>query len=521
MADASSRGPSRSGLALLVIVIGVLITAVDTTIVVLALPEIQRSLHIGLSSVIWVIIGYLLVITLLATQLGRLGDMFGRVRMYELGFFIFVVGSLLCALAWNEASIIGFRLLQGVGGALVAANSGAVIADTFPPERRGKAYGYNAVGWNIGAVLGVLLGGLIVTYFSWRWIFWINVPIGLVALVIALRVLRDHGEREKRRLDYLGTITLGLGLFGILWGLTKLTSESLNAAIVGFVVAGLILLVAFAVIERHQEEPMLDLAIFKVPTMSPTLLAALFQGLASFSVLYLLLMYLQGVRGYTPLHASLLLLPGYVVGGVVGPFGGRLADRFGSVWPATLGLILQMVALVVYAQLGTGSAIWILSGAYVIGAIGSGGFYPANNAAVMKAAPAGSFGIASGMLRTFANIGMVFSFAAAIVVASGTISKNQAFAIFVGTSKLGPRLGTLFTAGIHNAFYLSVGLMAIAAVCSATNLKHYVGKKAPISPNFPPQNRHPLRLRHTRVIYPMWFTALPRASESPLATRSW
>ncbi|WP_298210743.1 MFS transporter [Ferrimicrobium sp.] len=491
MAEKIRTGGSHSGLALLVIVIGVLITAVDTTIVVLALPEIQRSLHVGLASIIWVIIGYLLVITLLATQLGRLGDMFGRVRMYELGFFVFIVGSLLCALAWNEASIIGFRLLQGVGGALVAANSGAVIADTFPPEQRGRAYGYNAIGWNIGAVLGVLLGGLIVTYFSWRWIFWINVPIGLVALAIAIRVLRDQGDREKRRLDYPGTVTLGLGLFGILWGLTKLTSESVNASIVAFVVAGLLLLGAFALVELHQKEPMLNLSLFRVPTMSPTLLAALFQGLASFSVLYLLLMYLQGVRGYTPLHASLLLLPGYVVGGVVGPIGGRLADRYGAVWPATVGLVVQIVALVIYAQLGAGSAVWILSGAYVIGAIGSGGFYPANNAAVMKAAPAGSFGIASGMLRTFANIGMVFSFAAAIVVASGTISKNQAFAIFVGTSRLSAHVGAEFTAGIHDAFYLSVVLMAIAAVFSATNLKHHFTSANADSPNFLPKTVTP------------------------------
>ncbi|WP_298337156.1 MFS transporter [Ferrimicrobium sp.] len=491
MAKEMGTRDTRSGLALLVIVIGVLITAVDTTIVVLALPEIQRSLHVGLASIIWVIIGYLLVITLLATQLGRLGDMFGRVRMYELGFFVFIVGSLLCALAWNEASIIGFRLLQGVGGALVAANSGAVIADTFPPEQRGRAYGYNAIGWNIGAVLGVLLGGLIVTYFSWRWIFWINVPIGLVALAIAFKVLHDHGEREKRRLDYLGTVTLGLGLFGILWGLTKLTSESLNASIIAFVVAGLLLLGVFAFVEVQQNEPMLNLSLFRVPTMSPTLLAALFQGLASFSVLYLLLMYLQGVRGYTPLHASLLLLPGYVVGGVVGPIGGRLADRYGAVWPATIGLVVQMLALVIYAQLGTGSAIWILSGAYVIGAIGSGGFYPANNAAVMKAAPAGSFGIASGMLRTFANIGMVFSFAAAIVVASGTISKNQAFAIFVGTSKLSAHIGTEFTAGIHDAFYLSVVLMAIAAVFSATNLKQHLSSANANPPNFLPKTVTP------------------------------
>jgi len=182
------RDPARySGLALLVVVVGVLITAVDTTIVVLALPEIQRSLHVGLSSVIWVIISYLLVITVLSTQVGRLGDMFGRVRMYEAGFVVFVAGSLACALAFSELSMILFRVLQGIGGALITANSGAVIADTFPKEQRGRAYGFNSIGWNTGAVLGVLLGGVMVTYVSWRWVFWINVPIGIAAVTVRQR----------------------------------------------------------------------------------------------------------------------------------------------------------------------------------------------------------------------------------------------------------------------------------------------------------------------------------------------
>src|ERR1700683_1898229 len=189
--DAPAAGATNRGLAMVVVMTGVLITAVDTTIVVLALPEIQRDLHVALSSVIWVIIGYLLVITLLATQVGRLGDMFGRVRMYEAGFAVFVLGSLLCALSWNEGSIIGFRILQAVGGAFVVANSGAVIADLYPPKERGRAYGFNAVGWTFGAVVGIVLGGIIVTYISWRWIFWINVPIGTSALILALRVLRE------------------------------------------------------------------------------------------------------------------------------------------------------------------------------------------------------------------------------------------------------------------------------------------------------------------------------------------
>src|SRR5215470_13597166 len=158
---------ARTGLAMIVLMSGVLMTAVDTTIVVLALPEIQRSLHVALSAVVWVIISFLLVITLLATQVGRLGDMYGRVRMYEAGFVVFVLGSLACGLAWNEASIIAFRVVQGIGGAFIMANSGAVIADLYPRELRGRAYGFTSVGWTMGAVIGIVLGGLIVTYVSW------------------------------------------------------------------------------------------------------------------------------------------------------------------------------------------------------------------------------------------------------------------------------------------------------------------------------------------------------------------
>ena len=469
-----SGSPSRGqhpNLALLVVVVGVLITAIDTTIVVLALPEIQRSLHIGLTSVIWVIIGYLLVITVLSTQVGRLGDMFGRVLMYEAGFVVFILGSLACALAWNEVSLIVFRLAQGVGGALISANSGAVIADTFPKQVRGRAYGFNAIGFNTGAVLGVVLGGLIVTYVSWRWIFWINVPIGIAAVSVAHFVLHDHGQREPRRLDWWGMLTFGFGLFALLWAMVRLTSEPLDPAVLSLLAGAVIILVLFWWIERSTREPMLELDLFAVPTMTPSLLAAMFQSLANFAVLFLLLMYLQGVRQLTPIHASMLLVPGYLIGGVVGPFAGRFADRHGAVLPATAGLAIQVLALLGYTQLGLQTPLWVVVVMYMIGAIGAGCFFPSNNAAVMKAAPGKQFGIASGLLRTFSNVGMVFSFALAILVASATITKQQAFAIFVGTSTLSPSTAAAFTDGIHAAFYSSTSLMVIAAVLSAVRVR--------------------------------------------------
>lgn len=462
-----SQIAKHRGLAMIVVMTGVLITAIDTTIVVLALPEIEKGLKVSLASVIWIIIGYLLVITLLATQVGRFGDMYGRVKMYEAGFLIFVLGSMACALSFNESTIIIFRIIQGIGGAFVTANSGAIIAGLYPPHHRGKAYGYNAIGWSLGAVLGIVLGGLIVTYISWRWIFWINVPIGLLALLLALRVLHESRDRQKHKTDFSGMICLGLGLFGVLWSMTKLATSSFDSSIIAYLVGGLILLVIFGLIENRKTEPMLHLSIFKVPTMTPTLLAALFQGLANFAVLFLVIMYLQGTRGLTPIHASLLLIPGYIVGSGVGPLAGRLADKIGPVIPATLGLFIQIIALFIYAHLGGTTGLWLVVLASVINGVGSSFFFPANSSAVMKASPQEMFGISSGMLRTFSNIGMVFSFSVAILVAARSIPRHLAFAIFIGTTSLRGHIASDFAAGLHAAFYALMIFMALAAILSA------------------------------------------------------
>lgn len=467
---AEKHSDPRGNLALLVIMTGVLIAAVDTTIVVLALPEIERALHVGVTNVIWVIIAYLLVVTLLSTQVGRLGDMFGRVRMYKAGFVVFVIGSALCALSWDEWSMVGFRVLQGVGGALISANSGAVIADTFPQERRGRAYGFTSIGWNVGAILGIVLGGAMVTYISWRWIFWINVPIGIAAVLAAQRVLHDRSERRPHRLDPIGMLLLGAALSGILLAMTRLATNPLDSADIGLLVGGVVLLVAFGVYENAIDEPMVNLSIFRLPTMTPSLGASMFQSLGNYAVLFLVLMYLQGVRRLSPLDASLLLVPGYLVGGMVGPLSGRLADRLGPILPATIGLGVQVIALALYAQLSVSTALGFVVLASIVNGIGGGGFFPANNAAIMKASPRQVFGVASGMLRTFANVGMIFSFSVAILVASHSISRGLAFAIFVGTTSLHAGLARAFTHGLHNAFFASMGLLAVAAALSATRV---------------------------------------------------
>ncbi|MEU9044977.1 MULTISPECIES: MFS transporter [unclassified Kitasatospora] len=452
---------------MLVVMIGVLISAVDGTIVVLALPAIEEDLSITLSAVTWVVVGYLLVVTVLATQLGRFGDMFGRVRMYKAGFLVFTLGSVLCAVAWNASSIIGARLVQGVGAALIASNSGAIISELYPPQERGRAYGYNAFGYSFGSVLGVLAGGVMVTYVSWQWIFWVNVPIGIIALVLAQRVLRDTSERQRRKFDFAGMITLGLGLFGVLWAMTGLASGPLDATLIGYLVGGILLLVAFVFVELKQKEPTLDLSLFRIPSMAPSLLASMLQGIGSFAVLFLVIMYLQGTRGMDPIDASMLLVPGYVIGAVVGPYAGKLTDKLGSVIPATMGLGISVVAMGIFAQMTTTSSLWLTAIGNLVMMIGGSFFFPANSTAVMKAAPPDRLGIASGVLRTFSSIGMVFSFTTAMLVASHSIPRNLAFEIFVGTSKLNGELAGAFAHGLKAAFYTMMGIMILAAVLSA------------------------------------------------------
>jgi len=463
----SSSTTDRANLALTVIVIGVLITAVDSTIVVLALPTMMRHLHAGLGTVVWIVMAYLLTMTLLTTQVGRLGDVLGRVRMYEAGFIIFIFGSILCGISTGWVDLVLARVVQGIGGALVGANSGAVIADVFPPETRGRAYGYNSIGWNLGAILGILLGGFITTFFSWRWIFFINVPIGGVAFALALYVLRENNVRQRHHFDAGGLISLAIGLCAILLAMTNLASHGWSATILWLAIIGVLGLASFALIESRQAEPLLRLALFQIRVISFSLLAAFFQGLGGFAVLFLIMMYLQGVRGLTPLDAALLLVPGYLVGGIAGPFGGRLADRLGSVLPATIGLGIQAVAILVYAQVGIATPLYVIIIASILNGIGSGGFFPANNSAVMKGAPPGEYGIASGMLRTFANVGMVMSFAVALLMASTRIPRGLAFAIFVGSTHLHAAQLNAFVSGLHIALYICIGSLLFAGIGSS------------------------------------------------------
>jgi EmrB/QacA subfamily drug resistance transporter len=451
---------------LAIVMTGVMMSAIDTTAVVLGLQVMTKDLHSDIVSMIWVIMSYLLVITILGTQVGRLGDMFGRARMYNLGFAVFTFGSLLSGISTTGPELIAFRVLQGAGGALISSNSGAVIADTFPANERGKAFGFTGVGWSVGAILGILVGGAFVTFLSWRYIFFINIPIGIAATSAGFYVIKERSPRVKAKIDLIGMGLLGAGIFLVLLGLTNITGSGWSAEYGAELGAGLAIVAGFLLFESKVTSPLLDLGLLRQRVLSASILAAFFQALATFAVLFLIQMYLQGARGLTPFNASLLLVPGYVLGAVIAPFAGRFADRVGARVIASIGLLLQIVGILVYTTLSSDSSLYVVLLGSIVTGSGSSAFFPANNSAVMANAPRNAYGVASGLLRTLSNIGMVTSFAMALLIASLSIPRQTAFSIFLGVGGLSPALSTAFVQGMHSALTGSIALLAIALVLS-------------------------------------------------------
>jgi len=465
LSESSSEGRYRATV-LAIVMTGVMMSAIDTTAVVLGLPVMMKDLHSDIVNMIWVIMSYLLVITILGTQVGRLGDMFGRARMYNLGFAVFTLGSLLCGVSTTGPELIAFRVIQGTGGALISSNSGAVIADTFPPHERGKAYGFTGVGWSAGAILGILVGGAFVTFLNWRYIFFINLPIGALATSVGYYALKDRSPRVKARVDLIGMGLLGAGLFLVLLSLSNLTGSGWSPTYGAELGAGLVTVVAFVLFERRAASPLIDLGILRQRVLTASIFAAFFQALASFAVLFLVIMYLQGPRALSPFNASLLLVPGYVLGAIIAPFAGRFADRFGARVVGSIGLAVQILGILVYSTLSLDASLYVVILGSVVTGCGSSTFFPANNSAVMASAPRNAYGVASGLLRTFSNIGMVSSFAMALLIASLSIPRQLAFSIFLGVGGISGGLSAAFVQGMHSALTASIALLAVALLLS-------------------------------------------------------
>ena len=365
------------------------------------------------------------------------------------------------------------------------ANSGAIIADTFPPNVRGTAFGYISLGWTSGAMLGIVLGGVITTYVGWEYIFFINIPIGIAATILGFRYLTDN-SRVNARLDIPGMILLGAALTFISFTGVDFATEGTAALNIAAFCIGLVFIVLFVLFERRTERPIIDFSALRNRILRYSMLAAFFLSLGDLSVVFLITMYLQGIRALSPLDAALLLTPGYVVGSLLSPYMGRLSDRYGARALATSGTAMLIIATLVYVTFRVDTPLWEVLVASGISGLGTAMFFPSNNSAVMANAPQGSYGGISGILRTMQNIGILGSFVIAITVSAASIPRDVAFEVFIGTTNLVGGVSDAFIRGIDAALLAAVIIIGIAGRfhgCGVTRPGGQNPRKIPKKPN--------------------------------------
>ncbi|MET8871558.1 MFS transporter [Nocardia sp. NPDC004604] len=414
--------------------LGVLLSAVNASIVLISLPAIFRGVGLNpleagnVGYLLWMLMGYLLVTAVLVVMFGRLGDIFGRVRIYNLGFAVFAVTSV--ALSFDPFHggsgamwIIVWRVLQGIGGAMLTANSTAILTDAFPAKQRGTALGINMVAAVAGSFLGLIIGGVL-SEWDWRAVFWVSVPIAIVGAIWSYRSLHEVGTRTKGKVDWAGTITFGLGLTALLTGITygiqpyggHPTGWS-NPWVLGAVLGGIALLAVFCVVETKVAEPMFHLSLFRNRAFGFGNFANLMVSIGRGGMQFMLIIWLQGIwlplHGYdyesTPLWAGIYLLPLTVGFLAAGPVSGWLSDRYGSRLFTTGGATLAGLTFLLLLVIPVDFNYWVFAAIVLLNGIGCGLFFSPNTAAIMSSVPAAQRGAASGMRGTLFNGGNALS----------------------------------------------------------------------------------------------------------------
>jgi MFS family permease len=412
----------------------VFMSALDGSIIIIALPAIFRGIHLdplapgNVAYLLWMIMGYRLVQAVLVVTVGRLGDMFGRVRIYNAGFAVFTVASILLSFDPFDGSrgalwLIGWRVLQAIGGSMLVANSTAILTDAFPSDQRGFALGLNQVAALAGQFIGLVAGGLLAAL-DWRAVFWVNVPVGVFGTVWAYRKLRDTGHRGGGRIDWWGNVTFAVGLSAILIGITDgiqpyhhHTMGWADPVVIGLLAGGTLLLAAFIVIETSVAEPMIQLSLFRIRAFSAGNVASFAVSIARGGLQFMLIIWLQGIwlplHGYnysdTPLWAGIFLLPltaGFLISG---PLAGTLSDRFGARGFATAGMAVFGGSFIGLMLLPVDFSYWPFALLIAANGIGGGMFAAPNTSSMMSSVPASQRGVASGMRATFQNSGTALS----------------------------------------------------------------------------------------------------------------
>ena len=433
-AHGDPRGERYKWVALTNTTAAVMMATINGSIVLIAMPAIFRGIHLdplapgNIAYLLWMIMGYRLVQAVLVVTLGRLGDMFGRVRIYNAGFVVFTFASILLSFDPFEGGhgalwLIGWRVLQAVGGSMLTANSAAILTDAFPADQRGFALGINQVASLAGQFIGLVAGGLLAAL-DWRAVFWVNLPVGVFGTLWAYRKLRDFGERHRSPIDWWGNITFAVGLGAVLIGITtgiqpygQHAEGWTNPVVISLLGGGVILLWAFSVIERRVADPMFQLSLFKIRAFTAGAIAGLFVSVARGGLQFMLIIWLQGIwlplHGYpfsdTPLWAGIFLLP--LTAGILtaGPLSGYLSDKFGARIFATAGMVVFAGSFIGLSLLPVDFPYWGFALLIAANGIGSGLFGSPNSSSIMSSVPARHRGAASGMRSTFQNSGTALS----------------------------------------------------------------------------------------------------------------
>jgi EmrB/QacA subfamily drug resistance transporter len=448
--------------------LGMLIATINSGTLIIALPDLERSLHTTLLQLVWVILAYMIASTVLVLTAGRLSDLFGRKRAYVAGFALFTFASLGAGLAADGTQVILWRILQGIGGAAIFANAAALVTDAFPKRQLGLAMGTNTMVAAVGLVIGPVLGGALVLI-SWHWVFWFNIPIGLAGTFWAANVLRETPRSERvTNLDLLGTVLYVAGLTGLVLGVSRggLSGWTDSITVVSLVVA-VLLLPAFVVVERRAASPMLDLSIFENRLFAAASGAAFINGLSRFALLFVFVFYFQGAQGDDPITAGIKLAPMALGMLVSSPLAGIWADRHGSRALAALGMLVSAGALAGMTTLQVHSAYWQSVLWLGLVGIGSGMFNSPNTAAMMGTVPPQRRGIAGGARTMLQNTGAVISIAFVLAIITAAVPKDVLFQIFSGVaSGLSDARLAPFIANMHTALWVLAATSVIGAgVC--------------------------------------------------------
>jgi EmrB/QacA subfamily drug resistance transporter len=385
---------------------GLFMIMLDNTVVNVALPSIQEDLGAGLSELQWIVTGYALSFAALMLIGGKLADAYGRRFIFVVGIVIFTAASLWCGFADSGDMLIAARVVQGIGAALMNPATLSIIAATFAPRERGMAIGIWAGVSALALAIGPLVGGLLTEHLSWHWIFFVNVPVGVLAIAASYLFITESKDETHTSLDLPGLGTSALGLFALTYGLIEANTFGWSSArIVGSFVIAALSLGSFVVIERRRRAPMLDLSLFRSGTYAGANIAMLLVALSMFGVFFFVSLYMQNVLGYSAVQAGAAFLPMTVLIILIAPIAGKASDRFGSRWLMTIGMVLLGVQLLYLSQLGTGSDFWDLLPGFVVGGLGMALTMTPTAAAATRAVPVHKSGVGSAVLNAMRQVG--------------------------------------------------------------------------------------------------------------------